>query len=114
MTLTLSIRDPGSAPEGATSPFVLEGDSAVIGRSKNCDWTLPDPANIVSSRHAEIRREDGNYVLKDISTNGTFLNGARERMSGEHRIAEGDVLKIGPYDLIASVRAAAPAPAPAP
>lgn len=118
MTLTLSLRSPEAAPEGVTREFTVEGDVAVIGRSKNCDWNLPDPGNIVSSRHAEIRRDGDGWVLKDISTNGTFLNGAGERMAGEHVIADGDVFRIGQYDVVASLAAKAlvapPPPEPEP
>lgn len=114
MTLTLTLRDPDPAPEGVSREHIVEGDAAVVGRSKNCDWHLPDPDNIVSSRHAEIRRDGDGWLLKDISTNGTFLNGAGERLAGEHRLAEGDVLRIGRYEIVASIKAAAPAPAAAP
>ena len=57
------------------------GDHIVLGRSRNCDWYLPDPSNVVSSRHCEIRREGDAWLLKDISTNGTFLNERRRRGS---------------------------------
>lgn len=114
MTLTLTLRQPDPPPEGVERVFALEGDGAVVGRSRNCDWHLPDPANIVSSRHAEIRRDGETWLLKDISTNGTFLNGAGERLTGEHRIADGDVFRIGPYEVAASVKAEAPAPPPEP
>lgn len=114
MTLILTLRNPDAAPEGVAPQFRVEGDGAVIGRSKNCDWNLPDANNIISSRHAEIRRDETGYVLKDISTNGTFLNGAGERMTGEHRLAEGDVIRIGHYEIVASIEAAAPAPPPEP
>ncbi len=128
MSLTLTLRNPEAAP-GTNPTFTLDGDSALIGRSPRCDWSLPDPSNTISSRHAEIRRGDKGYVLKDISTNGTFLNGAAERMNGEHMIADGDVLRIGRYELVASLQAPgdrtviqpahdrtmiAPAPAPEP
>ncbi|HEV2865294.1 MAG TPA: type VI secretion system-associated FHA domain protein TagH [Allosphingosinicella sp.] len=114
MTLTLTIRNAEAAPAGASPAFTLEGDSALIGRSKNCDWNLPDPANIVSSRHAEIRRDGADYVLKDISTNGTFVNGAGERMAGEHKLKDGDVIRIGKYELAATIAHAAPPPPPPP
>jgi type VI secretion system FHA domain protein len=97
-----------------TPSFTLEGDSAVIGRSKNCDWNLPDSSNVISSRHAELRRDGETYFLKDTSTNGTFVNGAAERMAGEHRIAGGDVIRIGQYELVASIARAAPPPPPPP
>ena len=100
MSLTLTLRNAEAAPEGVATSFTVEGDGALIGRSKNCDWNLPDSANIVSSRHAEIRRDGETWVLKDISTNGTFLNGAEERMASEHRLAEGDVIRIGHYEIL--------------
>ena len=112
MSLTLTIRNAEAAPAGVATTFTVEGDGAVIGRSKNCDWNLPDPSNIVSSRHAEIRRDGDIYIIKDISTNGTFLNGAGERLAGEHRIADGDILRVGHYELAASVGRAAPSPTP--
>lgn len=123
MTLILSIRNSDAAGEGVATSFALEGDSAIIGRSKNCDWNLPDANNVISSRHAEIRREGDGFVLKDISTNGTFLNDAAERMTGERRIEAGDLFRIGQYEVVASfgqtatevpaAAAAPPAPKPA-
>ena len=114
MSLTLTIRNADAAPEGVAHAFTVEGDGAILGRSRNCDWNLPDPSNIVSSRHAEIRREGESWLLKDISTNGTFLNGAAERLTTEHPIADGDVIRIGQYELVASISRAAPAPPPPP
>ena len=60
---------------------MMDGPNAVIGRSRNCNWYLPDPRNAISSRHCEIRREGDAFVLKDISTNGTFVNDAPERIT---------------------------------
>ena len=114
MSLILTIRNAEAAPEGVAPRFEVEGEGAVIGRSKNCDWNLPDASNIVSSRHAEVRREEKGWVLKDISTNGTFLNDSDQRMAGEHLIAEGDVIRIGQYELVASLATAEAAPAPEP
>lgn len=48
----------------------------------------------VSTRHAEIYREDDMYVIADRdSTNGTWVNGARLR--GSRRLHPGDVIKLG-------------------
>lgn len=126
MTLILTVRNKDALQEGVAGEQRIDADLAVLGRSRNCDWHLPDPGNVVSSRHCEVRREGDGWLIKDISTNGTYLNGAPERLAGEHRVAEGDVIRIGPYELIASFAApdektaftpapaAAPTPSPAP
>jgi type VI secretion system protein len=122
MTLILTVRNSDILEEGVTGEQRLDTDLAVLGRSRNCDWYLPDPNNVVSSRHCELRREGDSWLIKDISTNGTFLNGAAERLADEHRLAAGDVIRIGPYELVASFAAPeektaftpAPAPPPAP
>jgi type VI secretion system FHA domain protein len=102
MTLTLTVRNAEALGEGAPAPFEVKGDMAVVGRSRNCDWPLPDPGNAISSRHCEIRRDGDAWLIKDISTNGTFLNDAAERLAAEHRIAEGDLIRIGHYEVVAS------------
>ncbi len=124
MTLILTIRNSDALEAGIDPSYSIDGDMVVIGRSRNCDWNLPDANNVVSSRHCEIRRDGDSWLLKDISTNGTFLNEATERLADEHRIAEGDLVRIGPYEMVASfgeeeaktqfVPSAAPARPPAP
>jgi pSer/pThr/pTyr-binding forkhead associated (FHA) protein len=65
-------------------PYDLSRDVVVLGRSRECDITLDD-AN-VSRRHAEVRRENGNWFVVDLgSTNGIEVNGKRtERAKLEH------------------------------
>jgi predicted component of type VI protein secretion system len=117
MTLTLTVRNAEALGEGAPAPLEVKGDLIVVGRSRNCDWPLADPSNAISSRHCEIRRDGDAWLIKDVSTNGTFLNDAAERLAAEHRIAEGDLFRIGGYEVIASFGEAktmfAPAPAEA-
>jgi type VI secretion system protein ImpI len=80
-----------SASVGNAGPFV-------IGRDDPADWKLPDPLCQISSRHCEILREEGgDFVLNDRSTNGTFLNGATQRLDGPHRLLDGDRITIGTY-----------------
>jgi len=102
MTLILTVRNRDSLEDGVAAEQRIDAGPAVLGRSRNCDWYLPDPDNVVSSRHCEVRREGDAWLLRDISTNGTFLNEAAERLAAEHRIAEGDVIRIGRYELVAS------------
>jgi hypothetical protein len=65
-------------------PYELSRDVVVLGRSRECDITLDD-AN-VSRRHAEVRRENGNWFIVDLgSTNGIEVNGKRtDRAKLEH------------------------------
>ncbi|HYJ53859.1 MAG TPA: type VI secretion system-associated FHA domain protein TagH [Allosphingosinicella sp.] len=123
MGLILTVRNAGTLPGDPIAPFSMDGDLIVIGRSRNCDWHLPDPTNAISSRHCEVRRDGETWLIKDISTNGTFLNAAADRLPSEHRLAHGDIIRIGHYEIVASfgeaktiltpaVTAAAAAPAP--
>ena len=105
MTLILTVRN-SDALAGGHGPAIyrIDADLPCSAARAIATGTLPDPSNAISSRHCEIRREGEAWLLKDISTNGTFLNERAERIAGEHRIAEGDLIRIGHYELVASVR----------
>lgn len=67
-------------------------DSAVIGRSEDCDVVIRDSK--ISARHCRIVREDGQYMIEDLnSTNGTILNGIT--VSVKSRIESGDLILLG-------------------
>ena len=62
-----------------------------LGRLSDCDVVLEDPG--ASRRHAEIRREDGSYVIIDLgSTNGTMVNGQRVSAVA---LNPGDMIQLG-------------------
>ena len=70
---------------------VLSGSRALIGRSRDCDVTLEDPN--VSRRHAELRNEDGRWIVTDLgSTNGIKVNGQRVH---DAALAPGDEISLG-------------------
>jgi len=69
----------------------------LIGRDPGCDWHIPDRTLALSARHCEIVLQQGRAVLRDLSTNGTFVNGAAHRMAGEHVLRVGDRIGFGPY-----------------
>jgi type VI secretion system protein len=107
MTLTLVIRNAEFLENGAPIEFVMHRRGATIGRAPTCDWSLPDPHRYISSKHCEIVFRDETYVLSDVSTNGTFLNGTPQRMSGERIVAAGDVFQIGHYEIAAELSGSA-------
>jgi hypothetical protein len=75
----------------ASQAFPLDRERSIIGRLGESDIVLSDPG--ASRRHAEVRRENGRYVISDLgSTNGTMVNG---RTVGERTLEEGDRISIG-------------------
>jgi len=67
-----------------------------IGRQPSCALALCK--DDVSRRHAEVRFEDGGFVIHDLeSTNGTFVNG--EPVTSARRLEPGDTIGIGPFDV---------------
>lgn len=77
----------------------LEGlDELLIGRSASCALQLGHKR--VSGSHAKIYPDKGSWCICDInSTNGTFVNGKRIQVRA---LRDGDVIFIGPYDLVYS------------
>ena len=98
MPLTLQLVHGTTLPDGGPVSFQLSGKNAIdIGRAAHVDWTLPDPTRLISNKHCEIRYKDGGYWLRDVSTNGTFVNGADHRMQAPHRLRNGDRFIVGHY-----------------
>lgn len=98
MVLRFNIENEPNLPDGGPVSFTVTGRRSVdIGRDRHLDWTLPDPSRMISGKHCEVHYRDGDYWLHDVSTNGTFLNGADQRMRGAHRLRNGDRLVIGHY-----------------
>jgi type VI secretion system protein len=86
-----------------TRVFGVNGGS--IGRAPDNDWILPDTKRVVSGHHCEIEYRSGTYWIKDISTNGVFVNDAEEPASqtGPVELADGDRLRLGDYEIVVSV-----------
>ena len=98
MPLTLRLVNETTLPNGGPVSIQLSGQRVVgIGRAVDLSWTLPDPARLVSNRHCEIRYQDGGYWLYDVSSNGTFLNDAVDRMRAPHLLRNGDRFAVGHY-----------------
>jgi len=77
-----------------------------IGRMPDSDLNFDPEVDLdASGRHAEIRNQDGKYLLVDTgSRNGTWLNGQRIKHAA---LGDGDEIEFGrggPKILIASVR----------
>lgn len=97
MTILLRVDNFDAMPDGGPTFYQSDRRGFDVGRDTHLDWTLPDPNRHVSGKHCEIRFEDGGYALYDVSTNGTFLNGAGDRVKSPYRLRSGDRLTIGHY-----------------
>ncbi|MEM7059651.1 MAG: type VI secretion system-associated FHA domain protein TagH [Pseudomonadota bacterium] len=103
MTFRLRFQNSGALPGGQGSVEMV-GGALTIGRGEENDLTLPDPERMLSKRHCTIEDHGGNYVVVDISTNGTFLNYGPERLGDlPTPLNHGDVLQIGNYELVAEI-----------
>jgi uncharacterized RDD family membrane protein YckC len=102
-------------------PLELPEGEILLGRSRSCTVTLPDPS--ISRQHAKLLLRHGQVRLRDLnSSNGTFLNDSR--VHTETDVVDGDRIVLGETEM--RFRAAAPegpgpatqpvvpAPAPAP
>ena len=80
----------------AGSRFLLDQPTTSAGRHPESDIFLDDVT--VSRRHAEFRREGGEFVVVDVgSLNGTYVN--REPVDTAV-LANGDEVQIGKFRLV--------------
>lgn len=71
-------------------------DPVTIGRHPECDVVLNDQE--VSRQHAEVRREDAEFVIIDLgSLNGTKVNGAG--VKSPRPLHDGDTITIGAHTM---------------
>lgn len=76
-------------PEGEDFVVLVDGESAVIGRSPEVDITVPNP--LVSGRHLRV---DAGAVVRDLqSKNGSWSHG--ERLAGPTLVGQNTIV-LGP------------------
>jgi len=102
------------AGTGSLHRIELSKEITRFGREPGVEGAIDAAAAIVSRRHAEIRRQDGRYVLVDLgSFNGTLLNG--RRIVAPEVLHHNDKAELGPGGpIIRFLDPAHPAPAPEP
>lgn len=80
----------------AGSRFLLDRDTTSAGRHPDSDIFLDDVT--VSRRHAEFRREGGEFVVIDVgSLNGTYVN--RDPVD-QAVLTGGDEVQVGKFRLV--------------
>ncbi|MBC6420578.1 MAG: ATP-binding cassette domain-containing protein [Hormoscilla sp. SP12CHS1] len=74
----------------------LKNRQCELGRNPSATLQLDSP--VVSWRHALIKLDRGQYVLRDYSTNGVFVDG--RRVNGSAVLSSGSTIRIGPFTLV--------------
>ncbi|PKM46554.1 MAG: type VI secretion system-associated FHA domain protein TagH [Gammaproteobacteria bacterium HGW-Gammaproteobacteria-1] len=100
------VRSPKHVQHTKTSHcFATQGGS--LGRGPDNAWVLEDPERFISTRHSQIVYENGRYYLADLSTNGTFYNGAAEPIGNGNRVPlkDGDRFSLSDYEFEVRERA---------
>ncbi|MBI1172554.1 type VI secretion system-associated FHA domain protein TagH [bacterium] len=106
MAVTLRFQSSGAVP-GDGHPITMRGVSLTIGRGPENDVVLPDPDRLISKTHCVVENHNGNIVVVDFSTNGTFLNYGKIPLGRTATpINDGDVLIMGPYELVVQITSA--------
>ena len=84
---------------------LIQAGRFVLGRASDCDWTLPDPERRISNVHCAVEFSEGHWLLRDLSTNGTFLNNVPNPIGrGQTRpLRDGDRVRLGAYELACRV-----------
>jgi predicted component of type VI protein secretion system len=101
MALRLKIVSDNAASAGDHTRWTFGVNGGHIGRHQTNDWVLRDKDRYVSGRHAEIEHRGGTWWIRDLSTNGTFINDSDEPLGQQqvHQLQNGDRIRIGEYDI---------------
>ncbi|MDB4966339.1 MAG: Type secretion system hydrolase TadA/VirB11/CpaF, TadA subfamily [Myxococcales bacterium] len=84
-----------ASTEGTRIITALTGPLITIGRGS--DATVVLTHDDVSRKHASVELTDAGILVRDLSTNGTFVEG--KRVAGAQPLPFGKPVKIGPFTL---------------
>lgn len=96
MGVRLTVR--GAPGRDGELVFEFGAQRIAVGRGSGADVRLPDPS--VSGRHAILRPDGAGFVIEDeVSTNGTWVNGARIAAQRPKALKSGDTIRVGRFEL---------------
>lgn len=103
MTLTLQIENDQTPGSDSPTRITVPPEGLQAGRGAAMGWVLADASRHISGHHFDIYRDDTGWWLRDVSTNGTFLQGHRNRLDGPHLLTDGDRFQVGQYIIVAVI-----------
>jgi type VI secretion system protein ImpI len=97
--IALVVANPQALQHGSTPRHRFDTSGGTIG-SHGASWTLVDKGGRVQPLHCEIRHSDGAFCVIDRSGR-TRVNDARDPLGPMvgARLSDGDVLRIGSYEI---------------
>ena len=77
------------------------GGEYLLGRGSECDWQFQDSGRTISKRHCAVEYLSGGWQLRDLSSNGTYLNGASQPVGRDQvvRLNDRDRLLLGAWEI---------------
>ncbi len=110
LVLTVVQSPPGVSIQSKQTLFGPAG--GIIGRGDMSTCQLPCPDRVVSSQHASIGLQNGQFCLIDTSKNGTEVNGSPAPTQAAQALAlkEGDRIQCGRFILEVAIKAPAALP----
>lgn len=80
MQVTLTVSGAASCAGGNLRNVEIGAAPFSIGRSESCGLAVQDEQGAISRMHCELREQDGQLVLTDLSSNGTFVGSRGNRL----------------------------------
>ncbi len=114
MKLTLEVTSFQARALKETSKKEFSTAGGTLGRVVDNTWVLPDPERFLSSKHAQILSQAGEFHIKDTSTNGVFINRSAQPLGKGNsvRLNDGDVFRCGEYEFVARIEMHSATPVP--
>ena len=85
--------------------FLLDKPVMTIGRAENSSADIPINRSTVSAAHAHVEYKNNGFYLVDLgSTNGTYVNSRKDRITGEVLLKSGDIIAFDQYEFKFLVR----------
>ncbi len=111
MNLRLNVTAYCNQPPATAMSVTYSEQGGTVGRASNNSWVLPDPERLISSKHASITYQNGQFRITDNSTNGLFINNAAQPLGRGNSapLNGGDQLIIGDYIIEVIIEGLAPA-----
>ena len=111
--LTVIVESFHNKPVAQSHSRTLQDHTLSIGRGKDNQLRLDDKRRSISRVHCRIERQDQQFFIIDESSNGLYVNSARDPLGkgNRQRLHHDDILRLGPFQLRVRITDSQPAPA---